>query len=152
MLGAGYTAQGQYIPEAKELPITKQKIAAHIDESIAAADFDNDGLVDFITVAKQYINDDKYGQKSSLIYLYKLNENGDFELQHLPIAKIPTDLNRGISAVVADFNNDNYQDILFTAKRDGENTTSSKYLYINNGDGTFKNVTRVPLKENYDNK
>lgn len=98
--------------------------------SIACADFDNNGTIDFVLSGL-----DKYFNPNSK--LYSNLGNGQFE----EVAVNLVGVWQG-SAAWGDFNNDGTLDLVIAGKDDIDNNISKGVtkLYRNNGDGTFTEV------------
>ncbi len=91
---------------------------------ISWADYDNDGYVDLFVANHAGVNNQLYH-----------NENGD-SLQLVTTGPIVNDGGSSFHGAWADYDNDRDLD-LFVSNRGGENN----FLYRNNGDGTFDQVT-----------
>ena len=107
-----------------------------LEERVVAFDYNNDGYEDL------YIT----GEKSQDI-LYKNNGNGTFKdvINGSGLLKDSLMVTTGVSS--ADVNKDGYIDLLVTTitsqnnHPNDKNKMSSNLLYINNGDGTFSDLT-----------
>lgn len=93
-----------------------------------AADYDNDGYVDVVVGSFD---------ASNLLY----HNNGDGTFSERALAAGVTDPFRSFGATFEDFNNDGWPD-LFIPKYQFSGTTPSS-LFINNQDGTFRDITVV---------
>lgn len=91
-------------------------------ESVAWADYDNDGLIDLYMV--------NYFQPNRLYA-----NNGDGTFRDIADSAGVGDVGRGEGVAWADFDNDGDQDVLVV------NYGGSNVLYSNNGDGTFGDIT-----------
>ncbi len=112
-------------------------------------DYDNDGDLDLYVVT----HPDDWNDKLKLKYFVKIengenqsdfffrNDNGKFT----DISKEAGINNHGygLSATVGDINNDGYLDIYVA-----NDFAMYDFLYMNNGDGTFRDVTKEMLKRN----
>ncbi len=101
---------------------------ASVGASVAAEDFDNDGLIDFyVTNAGRDVPN----------RLFRQSGNGTFK-DVAPSAGVTNDNREGASmdAIFFDYDNDGDQD-LYVVKW-GENNT----FFENNGDGTFQDITQ----------
>jgi PKD repeat protein len=94
--------------------------------SIAWADFDLDGDLDIILSGKKVI--DKAASRYEPVTLIYNNVNGAF-------IESGVKLKAGDEVAIADYNNDNYADILISGR--DINDLRSTSLYKNNGDNTF---------------
>ena len=93
-----------------------------------SGDIDNDGKIDLIscntTSPENILNADM-----TTLYIQAKNKYEDI----FPNTKIPYD-NDNINPLLADFNNDGYEDLFITSRK-------NSHLYLNNGNKTFSDVT-----------
>ncbi|MBC5993403.1 FG-GAP repeat domain-containing protein [Pontibacter cellulosilyticus] len=100
-------------------------------EDIAIADLDGDGDLDIVFATEDH----------TVHELWFNNGSGAFEMRHNLV------LNSVSNAVlVKDVNSDGKPDLLF-GNAAAKDTPGQNYLYINNGDGTFKNETSQRLPQ-----
>ena len=115
-------------------PLLDQKVKnilpwlSSVGAAAAAADYDSDGDIDI------YVTQSRYGIAN---HLYQ--NNGDFTFTDVAAAANVAKLNEvtgtSMDAVFGDYDNDGHPD-LYLVK------WGCNYLFRNNGDGTFKDVTR----------
>lgn len=103
-------------------------------------DFDNDGFEDLYVTGG--VNPD---------VLYRNNGDGTFTDIHKTAGFERTYMTYTQGVTAADVNRDGYKDLLITTMNflDNRRTISPNLLYLNNGDGTFKEVTQAWGLENY---
>lgn len=99
------------------------------------ADFNNDGFLDFIILRGAWLN--KYGKiPNSLI-----RNNGDGTFSDVTVEAGLYSLHPTQTAIWADFNLDGWLDI-FIANESNANETNNCELFLNKGDGTFRDVAK----------
>ncbi|MBL3658173.1 VCBS repeat-containing protein [Fulvivirga sediminis] len=113
-------------------------------------DYDNDGdldlyvanypITDFKTPSFFYSQMIKHPQMHSSDHLYRNNGDGTFVNVTEEAGLLSFSLS--LSATVTDLNNDGYKDIYISS-----DFASPDFCYINNGDGTFKDVTAQSLRQ-----
>lgn len=125
---------GTFTDKAKEYGLD------FIGNSIQATffDYDNDGDLDMYLVVNGQSNVD-YQSRGELSKLYKNNGNNAFE--EVGVSAGITHKGFGLSMSAADFNNDGWLDIY--SANDFE---EPDHLYLNNHDGTFKDVTKAAIR------
>ena len=94
---------------------------------VAAADFNNDGWLDFL-----FAQGAVYNKQNNL--LYTNNHDGSFAL--LTNSVVFTNLSNSAAVAWGDYDNDGFLDAFISVNPQGKNL-----LYHNNGDGTFTLVT-----------
>jgi len=103
---------------------------------VTVGDYDHDGFHDILISGIQNVPGGQPGYRR--FDLYKNNGDGTFTLQNTPQDGIQpfTSADGGV-VKFADMNNDSYPDIIAT----GWGTSGTFFLYMNNGDGTFTDLT-----------
>jgi hypothetical protein len=99
---------------------------------MAWGDYNNDGCIDL------FVADVPVGSGTTVNRLYRNNCNGTFT-EVAAQAGVATSLNSQ-DAVWGDFNNDGYLDLYVVNAGDGTTGGQPNFLYLNNGDGTFREV------------
>ncbi|ULC60755.1 CRTAC1 family protein [Flaviramulus sp. BrNp1-15] len=99
------------------------------------ADYNNDGYLDFIILRGAWLSNNG-GIPNSL-----MKNNGDGTFTDVTIASGIYSLNPTQTAVWSDFNLDGWVD-LFIANEWSENKKSECELFLNQSNGTFKNITK----------
>jgi enediyne biosynthesis protein E4 len=110
--------------------VTNGPIATDVSRSIGCAwgDYDNDGYVDLFVPCE-------FGLKS---LLYHNEGNGTFS--KITTGNIPNNVAQSLAAAWGDYDNDGFLDLFVANGRSGFN---ANYLYRNNGNGSFTQITNV---------
>lgn len=136
---------GTFTEKAKDLGLTDNSYSTHAN----FFDYDNDGDLDIylVTHPVDFIdkNKTKYFQKieqgkNLSNHFYINNGDGTYTESHLKVGI--NNHGYGLSASVGDVNDDGYQDVFVS-----NDYAMYDYLYINNGDGTFRDESLTAIKK-----
>jgi len=116
---------------------------------IQAVDFDHDGWTDLIITGWRQTQSPSGNDRFTRIYK---NEGGKFVLKEGNVSLGGTDknfyeLSRG-SVHIGDINRDGYADIVSVGKRNIPSSGDYGYIYVNRGDGTFKQLNDIAFNVN----
>ena len=134
-----------FVEKAKEAGLADQSFSTHAD----FFDYDNDGDLDMylVTHPVDFIdkNKTKYFQKiekgvNLSDHFYVNNGDGTFEEKHLEVGI--NNHGYGLSATVGDLNNDGFLDVFVS-----NDYAMYDFVYMNNGDGTFRDESLTSLKK-----
>ncbi len=101
------------------------------------ADYNNDGYTDFFVLRGAWLTDNDGKQPNSLF-----RNNGDGTFTDVTIQSGLLSFHPSHSAVWKDFNNDGRLDLFIGNETSNSRDVQPCELYINNGDGTFKNIAK----------
>lgn len=126
-------------------PLFNGKTGGKAHNWIAAADYDHDGNIDLLMQGfdeAERITREEYWNACRAVHIYKGNGDGTFALQSTPLDGQQTlhPLTDG-SCLFVDLDNDGWADIITNGY--GERLESELYIYRNNGDGTFSEVSHA---------
>lgn len=110
----------------------KHYLVESVGGGLAIIDYDGDGWMDLYIVNGQTLNSFRDPDPGIYNRLYRNNQDGTFEDVSKEAGVDDTGWGKG--ALVADFNNDGYDDLYIL-------NWGPNVLYRNNGDGTFTDVT-----------
>ncbi len=114
-------------------PNEKRFLIESIGGGLAVIDYNHDGWMDLYVVNGGTIASERSQTKQYRNVLYRNNGDGTFT-DVTALAGVPGNGHWGKGALAADFNNDGFQDLYVT-------NYGPNILYLNNGDGTFRDVT-----------
>jgi hypothetical protein len=112
-------------------------ITSGYNTSVSAADYDNDGHLDFIVTGA--------GAAPTPRYAMLFHNNGDGTFARVSGGGITNTLGWFPSAQWADYDNDGFIDWLITQSDSTESGAYTNLLWHNNGDGSFSRVLEGPL-------
>lgn len=102
-------------------------------------DYNNDGFLDILAIGSRYLKENNYIRKMDCTIIYKNNRKGSFRDSVL-FKEYNSPIGWG------DYNNDSFLDILIQfIVVSPNNTYSNAAIYKNNGNGSFSNLTGIPL-------
>ena len=111
----------------------KRYIVESMSGGVALIDYDNDGYLDIYFVNSLTVDMVKSNTKTKSI-LYR--NNGDLTFTDVTEKAGVGDIGWGMGAIVADYNNDGFDDLYVTC-------VGPNHLLKNNGNGTFTDVTKM---------
>ena len=111
----------------------KRYIVESMSGGVALIDYDNDGYLDIYFVNSLTVDMVKSNAKTKSI-LY--HNNGDLTFTDVTEKAGVGDIGWGMGAIVADYNNDGFEDLYVTC-------VGPNHLLKNNGNGTFSDVTKM---------
>jgi enediyne biosynthesis protein E4 len=111
----------------------KRYIVESMSGGVALIDYDNDGYLDIYFVNSLTVDMVKSNAKTKSI-LYR--NNGDLTFTDVTEKAGVGDIGWGMGAIVADYNNDGFEDLYVTC-------VGPNHLLKNNGNGTFSDVTKM---------
>ncbi len=114
-------------------PNEKRFLIESVGGGLAVIDYNNDGWMDLYVVNGGTLQNARAHKKQRRNALYRNNRDGTFTDVTLA-AGVPGNGHWGKGALAADFNNDGWMDLYVT-------NYGPNILYLNNGDGTFRDVT-----------
>jgi hypothetical protein len=147
-----------YINQRTEIPSFKEEAAKYglnysgFTTQAVFFDYDKDGDLDAFllntdpdsgnpTHFRQAVNDGSSPSTDKLFENTGKQEDGTFRYEDISQKAGITYEGLGLGVALADFNNDGYIDIYCS-----NDFQSDDVLYLNNGDGTFKNIAKKSLK------